>query len=230
MTPSRRHPKIILLLGVGLWAPFFAAPVLADWLVTRDGTQIETRGAWRVEEERVVFTHSNGTLSTLRVTEVDLDASEALTSRRASKDEAVQKEEIKKPEPAWTLTDADVPRAAIAPEEFVIESLIGAEGFDLLKVDESFDATGTSLVVTGYLKNSADIPAADLKITVHIVSAADGGPMNETLAVVDSKILPAGSATRFVATFPDMSPGDGVVQVEVGFVGDDEEPLDFEVP
>jgi hypothetical protein len=55
-------------------------PAAADWLVTQLGDRIETRGAWRVEKKSVIFTLPNGTLSSLRVSDVDLAASEKATA------------------------------------------------------------------------------------------------------------------------------------------------------
>jgi hypothetical protein len=55
------------------------AAARADWLLTRDGSKVETRGPWKLEPKRVVFTTMDGTLSSLRLSEVDLDASRQAT-------------------------------------------------------------------------------------------------------------------------------------------------------
>ena len=47
-------------------------PASAEWLVLRDGTRLETRGAARVEGRRVLFTDARGTLAALPAAEVDL--------------------------------------------------------------------------------------------------------------------------------------------------------------
>jgi hypothetical protein len=47
----------------------------ADRLVLRDGTIIPTRGPFQIKGRVVIFTQPNGTLSSLRVDELDLDAS-----------------------------------------------------------------------------------------------------------------------------------------------------------
>jgi len=59
---------VLLVLG---------APAGAEWLVLRDGVRLEIRGELRVETRRVVFTMRDGTLSTLPLAEVDLDATAA---------------------------------------------------------------------------------------------------------------------------------------------------------
>ncbi|KAB2962205.1 MAG: hypothetical protein F9K16_09710, partial [Thermoanaerobaculia bacterium] len=60
-----------------------AGPARADWLVTTDGGLIETKGPWKVDGRRVVFHLPNGTLSSVRADEVDLDRSAAETARAA---------------------------------------------------------------------------------------------------------------------------------------------------
>lgn len=54
----------------------------ADILVTRDGERIETKGAWRVEGRRVVYTNAQGTLSAIRTSHVDLEKSQEATDRQ----------------------------------------------------------------------------------------------------------------------------------------------------
>src|SRR5262249_20199399 len=54
----------------------------ADWLVLRSGDQVETRGEWKVEGPKVVFTSTRGVLSSVRASEVDVDASRALTAKK----------------------------------------------------------------------------------------------------------------------------------------------------
>jgi hypothetical protein len=67
-----------------------APPALADWLVTRDGGRIETRGRWKVTGDRVRFVvhdrvrREMRTLS-LPLSEIDLARSEAETAETASR-------------------------------------------------------------------------------------------------------------------------------------------------
>jgi hypothetical protein len=55
----------------------------ADLLVTKEGATVETQGAWRVDGRQVIFTLPNGTLSSIRTDEVDLDRSALATARAA---------------------------------------------------------------------------------------------------------------------------------------------------
>lgn len=59
---------IAWILALAIMSP----AVHADWLVTQDDSRLETQGEWRVEGRRVIFTLANGTLSAMRLSEVDL--------------------------------------------------------------------------------------------------------------------------------------------------------------
>ena len=52
----------------------------ADLLVLKDGTRIESRGAWQEKGRQVVFTDADGKLCALRLADVDLEASRAATA------------------------------------------------------------------------------------------------------------------------------------------------------
>jgi glutaredoxin len=86
----------------------------ADWLVLRDGARVETRGEWEVKGKLVVFHNTGGKLASLRLSEVDLEASDAATAeaveaaKRAAAREAEPEKPPEKREPVLVLTDADV--------------------------------------------------------------------------------------------------------------------------
>jgi hypothetical protein len=66
------------------WAALASSAAVAhgDWIVTREGREIETRGPWRVEGPRVLLTSVSGTLQAIPLSEVDLERSHELTQRR----------------------------------------------------------------------------------------------------------------------------------------------------
>lgn len=80
---------------VALWSallvtsPFAAT---ADVLITRDGLQIETQGAWEVKSRVVVFTNIDGALSSMRLSEIDLEASAKATHDAAEAAKAAEEE------------------------------------------------------------------------------------------------------------------------------------------
>lgn len=109
---ARRSPLLSALLLAGAAA---AAPAAADWLVLRDGSRLETRGPWQARGAMLVFHLPNGTLSSLRAADVDLEASAAATARAAEQAEAARNAvAARQPEKraAITITDADVARAS----------------------------------------------------------------------------------------------------------------------
>jgi hypothetical protein len=92
----------------------------ADWLVTQEGKQVQTKGPWEVRRNLVVFTLPNGTLSSMRLSEVDLEKSESLTAEAVRPPEAVEAETPK--EPVLVLTTRDVGRGeegSTGPEALV---------------------------------------------------------------------------------------------------------------
>lgn len=98
-----------------------AAAANADWLVTRAGERVETEGPWEVRGRMVVFTNVDGVLASIRLSEIDLDASRAATDDAAASS----------PAPAQPTTTAARSRRVITTED-VGEGTPGAEGVDLL--------------------------------------------------------------------------------------------------
>lgn len=66
-----------IFAGLFLWLLPVAAA--ADWLAFKDGTTTETKGPWKIQGRRVVFTSLSGTLTAARLDEIDLAASEQLS-------------------------------------------------------------------------------------------------------------------------------------------------------
>lgn len=95
-----------LAVAAGIVALGCGSVAQADWLVTTGRTRIETRGAWQVEDGRVVFTNTKGRLVALPVTLIDLEASRVATveARVTSEPTPV----TATPAPVAVLKDADV--------------------------------------------------------------------------------------------------------------------------
>lgn len=105
------------LIGKSLVAASFsllAVASSADYLILRDGTRLETRGAPRVEGRRVTFTDAKGSLVALAASEVDFAATEAANREGAegagAPGAAVPPGSPVTPKraPVLRLTDADV--------------------------------------------------------------------------------------------------------------------------
>lgn len=199
------------VLAVALLA---GSPAGADWLVTREGGRVETRGVWEVKGKMVVFHTADGTLSSLRLSEVDLEASRAATAeveqRRTQAATARSKparrpsivsltdKDFRKVEPAAPAaagTEAAAPAEASAPEE------PAPAGLAVATWERGTAEPGGHAVVTGTLHNTSGTMATDIQLAVALYDET-GRLIVRGLATVDSPALPAGQQSGFRAEFP----------------------------
>ncbi len=116
-------PRVVRVLGWLAACGLLAGSAGADWLVTRAGERIETEGGWQIKGRMVVFTRPGGTLSSLRLSEVDVDASREATAQAA---EAAAR-------PAAPAPKAPPKRSVrVITTEDIGAGVPGAEGADLL--------------------------------------------------------------------------------------------------
>lgn len=219
MSTQTGHPWRLRTLGTSLVSGLLllttAAAVQAEWLVTRDGATLEVDGPWNVEGKMVTFTLPDGTFSSLRLEAVDLEASEALTAKRAAEGEGV-------PAPAATetrkatfvLTDADV-RRGVSPagesEELADDIESPADDADEPAVaklhithwEERFEPGVTSVEIVGTVRNPGPNPATSIGIRVMLYNEA-GVILGQSPAQLDRRVLRPGSSTNFRAVFPDV--------------------------
>jgi len=194
-----RAGALALLLAL---APLTATGASADWLVTRAGTRVETRGAWQVKGKLVVFHGADGGLSSLRLAEVDLDESGRATvaaerARQAAGDAAAQGP--KRKAPAVVLTDDDfrhVEPGAAAPAA----DTPAAPGFKVTSWERSPDA-GEGVVITGTLQNTSTVNATEIALSVQLLDAA-GRSSAIGQATLTSTALAPGQESGFRVDFP----------------------------
>lgn len=201
--------------AVMLAALLTAAPAAADWLVLTGGERIETRGTWEVRGGLVVFTLPNGTLSSLRGSEVDLEASRAATEAALRPPEPPPPPPPK-PKAKVVLTEADLPPVSRPPAEE--EAATGAEGGtaiggaaaagqdDRLQVvdwnaatPEDFDGT----VVTGRLRNVGDQLLTQVMLEVSVFNSS-GVLIGRTPAEVEAGPVAPERVVTFEARFPNL--------------------------
>lgn len=103
--------RSILHLTLFALAAFATSHAAADWLVLESGERVETRGPWKIEGSRVLFTGSNGTLSSIRLSQVDVEASEAANRPAAAQPAPAASPAQPARPPALVLTDSNVARA-----------------------------------------------------------------------------------------------------------------------
>lgn len=203
----KRSICVLLALGMGL-------PLSADWLVTRDGARIETLEQWEVRHGTVVFTTPKGTLSSMRLAEIDLAASEAATLK--AKEPPPPPPPVIRPQPVLVLTTKDVglgqlvePEAEGADAEDRTTSSAGAATTPAAQVpvevtnwekEDVFDINGYWLV--GRVRNNGGEPVHDLVLTITLFNT-DLEQLGKTAAQLGSTFLRENDSTTFRAVFQD---------------------------
>lgn len=213
MTKKGPTARLSTLLAMLLAA--VASPVVADWLVTHDGVQIETRGPWEIQGKVVVFRLPNGTLSSINLSELDLNASDRLTATRSQPEPKPQQRPQTKPrKPAFVITDEDVEHVdlgssrvegddpvsvAPAPSAARQETAGGevAVGRWVSVYDEAIDG----FVLSGTLENRDRRGHEKLALQISLVDEG-GVPAARAYAALGKNALKSGEKTTFRASFP----------------------------
>lgn len=207
---------LLLLTGLG-WAAG-AAPAAADWLVTRDGARLETRGPWKTQGKLVVFTTAEGNLASLRAEQLDLEASRRATEEAKlppppAAEEAQAQEERRA---VVSITDADIAKIAkpkppageaaaapsspgAAPGGAAVAAAVSPVNVVNWQQLDLNDRTGVE--VSGQLRNDSDDIATETGVTVSAFDDAGTQIANVEAVLVNSTIEPRGT-TRFRAPLP----------------------------
>jgi hypothetical protein len=188
-------------------AALAAAPAAADWLVTRDGARIETRGPWRVDGRRILFDLPNGTLSALRADEVDLDRSAQATAEARVVAEKRVAEEPKK-EPVVRLTEKDIPPSGEAADE-AAEAPAGSgestpTALEVVSWEKTEVGEGEAVEIFGTLRNNSTDMITSPTLMVAIYDS-DGGLLATNNGVVNAPQIAAGKTANFRVTFAGLS-------------------------
>lgn len=183
-------------------------PASADWLVTREGAKVETKGPWQVKGKLVVFHLADGSLSSMRLTEVDLDASRKATEealRAKAEAEAAKNRPAEKKAPVLVVTDKDVRHvdpATVAAAGASGEAAAAVDSLAVSNWDRSTDPGDGHVVITGTIaNNSTTTTATGITLTVVLVDET-GNPVGTAQAIVTSNVLPPGQQSGFRAEFP----------------------------
>lgn len=229
---SRRLRWGVAGLAAAAVAGALLYPAAADWLVTRGGSRIETAGPWRVEGRLVVFKKPDGSLVSLRLSDVDLEGSRDLTremderakeAAEAVKPEAVAKASEKRPSIA-RLTEADLPPVGsgdAAAERGDSDAGAGAPGekekpeaLQVASWREVGGAGGAGLEFVGTVRNVTDKAALSISVDV-VLSDEAGKELGRNAATVSTTALPPGQSASFHASFPGIF-SYGKVEFKVG--------------
>ncbi len=206
--------SIVVAAGVVAAAVLF--PAAADWLVTRDGSQLETVGPWKVQNRLVVFKRPNGTFASLRLSDVDLDASKALSremvERAARPPKPQQAKERKTRKPVLRLTEKDLPAQQAEPqnegetaekEKKPDEKSKAQSALRVANWREVATGAGEALSFTGTVENGSSRTALGVGLTVTLLDEA-GEEIGKEEAVLTSKSLSPGASAGFRVSFPNV--------------------------
>jgi hypothetical protein len=198
-----------------LLAAFGPLPAAADWLVLRDGSKVETQGPWQVKGRVVVFDLPSGQLTSLRLAEVDLAASDEATAAAVAA--AAAPKPVAEPPAARkakiVITDADIPRGDVSLTSPGGDADVGGqEGAPSTKVD-SGDANlvvlswervespgGDGLQIYGTLQNQGRQTVTNAGMRV-LVYAADGVLIDRREAQLTRTELPVDARANFSVDF-----------------------------
>ena len=188
-----------------------AGAARADWLVTTDGARLETKGPWKVEGRRIVFTLPNGTLSAMRADEIDLDQSALVTQQEAESARRAAEPKVEpKREPVMRLTEKDFPSTtgSVADAEATAEGegaaakpAASGSGLEVVSWEKAQNATGDGLDIFGTVRNGTrtNITSPTLMAMIY---GPDGGLLATAEGTVNAGAIgPTGSA-NFRVSFP----------------------------
>lgn len=194
-------------------------PAAADWLVTEDGTRVETEGPWEVRDRLVVFKRPDGTFASMRLSDVDLEASERLTREMAeAAREPKESEPERKREVVARLTEADLPpvgsqssgREDSSPSPKGSEERTEGAGESEPEEPESLQIVTwrelggperDGLEFVGDVRNVTENTALGVEVTV-ILFDQEGEEITQGDALLTSSALPPGQTAGFRASFP----------------------------
>lgn len=194
-----------------------AGTAVADWLVLRDRSRLETRDPWKVAGRQVIFHLPDGTLSSLRLSDVDVEASRTLTREdaEAAAAPAAEPEEGAAPaaRPRRKLTNADIAAGArvLEPEPEPEAEEDDADGdaseprtLEVVSWEEVRVGLYPELEIHGVVRNvRPDLTAARVEVEV-ILFDHEGNRLASAAAQVTPPTLAGREEGRFVAPFPDV--------------------------
>lgn len=213
----RRRVTWITAVVVALAAAAVFLPAAADWLVTKGGDRIETDGPWQVKSRLVVFKRPDGTYASMRLSDVDLQASDKLTKEMAEKAKHPQADQKSQPaperrKPIARLTEKDLPPVGAGKENPADAPKTtepkpagrpqqSASGLMVSSWREVTEVDSPGLAFTGQVRNPTENMSVGVTVTVKLLDE-DGKTLATTGAVLSSDALPPGQSSAFRASFP----------------------------
>ena len=205
-----KYRIVLVLLTLAVTAGAAVSPAAGDWLVARAGGRVETKGPWQVKGKLVVFTQANGALGSLRLADVDLDASRKATAEATEAQAQAAKPAA--PAPAKkklaVLTDQSfrktpaVTSAVVAPpaEEGTPPPAPGTSGPVTVSSWKQSNLTQGGLEIQGSLHNTTDRLIVNPSVEVRLYDEA-GESLGSAPGVLSASTIPPRGTIDFRATF-----------------------------
>lgn len=175
-------------------------PLAAEWLVLKDGREIETKGPWTVDGRRITYTAMNGTFSAIRTDSVDLDKSRVRNEPPPAKPEAAPAPR----EPGLVVRQRDVSTARM-PERSTGEEVEAPQDEDgriaVVEWDEVVVQTGTR--IEGRLRNDTQSTYLALSVQAELLGE-DGQALDSVRASLEKNWIGRGEILRFRADFENV--------------------------
>ena len=176
-------------------------PVAAEWLVLKDGSEIETKGPWKVDGRRITYTAMNGTFSAVRTDSVDLEKSRIRNEPVAETKPAAPA--VK--EPGLVVRQSDV-RTARQPDQRSAGEEVDAPADEdgriaVVEWDEVVVQTGTRL--EGRLRNDTQSTYLALAVDAKLLGE-DGQELDSVRASLEKNWIGRGEVLRFRADFENV--------------------------
>ena len=198
-----------LLVVLALTVPAAFAPrVTADWLVTHDGREMETRGPWQEKGRLVVFTAADGTLSSIRASEIDLEASRARTEEKlAVQEQPAPPPPVQKKAPILVLTDDDVGHINAVLPDGEDEEQDGQGSGNTQKLEvvnwRQADLPDGGVRIHGTVRNNGDQLAVGITVDVNLLDV-QGAVLMTRPAELTARGLRPSEMANFQVDFPDV--------------------------
>ncbi|MFQ5527261.1 MAG: FxLYD domain-containing protein [Thermoanaerobaculia bacterium] len=219
MRPARSRFVHGLTLAIALAGTLTSVPAFGDWLVTTDGSAIQTRGGWEVKGRLVLFHTADGTFSSMRLDSLDLEASESRTEAARTAAASRRRRPDPKPRPRATfiLTDKDVGHvdpatlpnpvidapdgAAALPEGIESEFTQAADNpLQVASWEAVVEAEAEGVTIEGVVTNPSPFHAANINVKVTIFDLT-GEVLAEGPATLDVRALGPDGRSNFEVLF-----------------------------
>ena len=200
-----------ILISLSVFMLSTAAVATADWLILADGQKVETRGPWRVDNGRVLYTSTSGALTALRLENVDLDASAKANLPPAKPRPTPPRK------PAAVINQSDVATVSPAVRDGGATDPISASGTAEATTDSETAGETSSLSISEWRQVPFDSGTKLMGSVLngdarsHIGARLEiflrdetGEVLATAIASLGTRNLQTGDTTTFEATFPNV--------------------------